>query len=292
MTTPEALAAAMQQRDADRILLGEMQQALRSELEKPPEQQNLDAVDELTAVICEMCGLEEAVTAHSEAGIETFRNKLNETNTVSTRNKPRLNIRWSRFGAVAASIAGALLVGGAATKMALGDRHFSDGISLTHGGIDITFSQSESVPDEEQPVQNDIEGIRAACESLGFTPLIPQYFPEGFFLEHTELLDDNPSFHSATFWWGGEKDKSQRITLQYTHYFDSGLPPKIGIPTDGYDLITTEIKGTTVYQVKENDYYNTTFCYDNTVYELFLKNVDTEICDQMLYSFFDSLTNS
>ena len=34
MTTPQALAAAMRRQDADRILLREMQQTLRSELEK------------------------------------------------------------------------------------------------------------------------------------------------------------------------------------------------------------------------------------------------------------------
>ena len=290
MTTPKALAAAMQQRDADRILLGEMQQALRSELEKPPEQQDLDAVDELSAAICEMCGLEEAVAAHSRAGIETFRKKLYEN--VSAGRKPRMTIRWSRFGAVAASVAGALLIGSAATKMALGDGLFSDGIKLNHGGIDITFSQTESVPEEERPLQNDNFGIRETCESIGFTPLIPQYIPEGFVFESSESYDEDPNVHDAMFLWGGEEDDEQRIALHMMHYFNNAVPRKIGIPTDGYNPVETEINGVTVYQIKENDYYDATFYYDDTVYVLFLKNVDTETCDQMLNSFFDSLTNS
>ena len=290
MTTPKALAAAMQQRDADRILLGEMQQALRSELEKPPEQQDLDAVDELTAVICEMCGLEEAVAAHSRAGIETFRNKLNET--VSEGRKPRLTIRWSRFGAVAASVAGALLIGSAATKMALGDGLFHNGIKLSHGGVEITFSQTDSVLEEERPLQNDSCGIRDVCESLGFSPLIPQYIPEGFVFEQPELSDENPNIHSAGFRWSGEEDEEQLIALHIMHYFNDAVTRKIGIPTDGYEPIETEINGITVYQIKENDYYDATFYYDDTTYVLFLQNVDTEICDRMLNSFFDNLTNS
>ena len=288
MTTPQALAAAMQRQDADRILLREMQETLRSELEKEPELQNLDTVDELTAVICEMCGLGQEVDAHTRAGLEAFRRHIAEP--VSPAVKQRMTIRWKRFAAVAASVAGALLIGNAASRMALGDSLLSAGAKLIHGGIDISFSDSGDVSEEVQPDQENAFGIREACESVGFSPLIPQYFPEGYEMVDSFVGDEDPDTQDVIFWFEAGDDK--HITLHYTHYSNDRIENQIGLPTADYELTETEINGITVFQVREDDFYDAAFRYDDTVYVLNLTNTDPEICDRMLYSFFDSMDNT
>ena len=293
MTTPKALSAAMQQCDADSILLREMQQMLRAELEKPPESQNLDAVDEMTAVICELCGLEQAVAAHSRSGLETFRTHITpndaatiyETKTATETEsvKPKRIFRWKKYAAIAASFAGALLIGNIATKGALGDNLLNTGAKLLHGSIEVTMSEpgneTEPLPDS----QADSYGIRDACQAAGFTALVPQYIP-GEMIVSDQMTNITDVKQDVIFWFTDKDDPDRTFTLHYTHYNDESADHVIDIPTQDYEVKETEINGVKIFQVIEDKYYTSTFRCQSTGYMIACTNIDRDECDRILRS--------
>lgn len=297
MTTPKALAAAMQRRDADSIMLREMQQMLRAELEKPPEAQNLDAVDELTAGICEICGLEQAVAEHSRKGLETFRTNITpqiaatdmeitrEPITVSV--KPKRFFRWKRLAALAASFAGALMIGNFATKGALGDNLLNTGARLIHGGVDFTMSEPENVTEELPDGIDDPYGIQSACNALGFSVLTPQYLPDGLTVSDYETRSSELS-EDVMFWFQNENDTEQTMFLHFKYLLNNSEDPVTGIPTKDYEPTEIEIKGIPINQVIDDDCYTSTFRWNDITYVVACKHLATEDCEQILQSFFDN----
>ena len=299
MTTPKALSAAMQQCDADSILLREMQQMLRAELEKPPETQDLDAVDEMTEVICELCGLEQAVTAHSRSGLETFRTNITPNNAATiyeTKSepitepvKPKRKIRWKKYAAIAASFACALLIGNIATKGALGDSLLSTGAKLIHGGIEITLSEPDSTAGmlDLPEAKTDPYGMQTACNAAGFTALMPQYLPENLTIEDqvTNCTDDQQD----VIFWFSEKDNPKRtIRLHFIHYANDSVVPPINIPTQDYEMSEKDINGIPVYQVIEDKYYTSTFHCQSTTYVITCTNIEQDECDRILCSYLEN----
>lgn len=292
MTNPKALADAMQQHDADSILLREMQQSLRAELAKPPESQNLDAIDELTAAICEMGGLEQSVAEHSAAGLEAFRKQLSGAQpespaapaiTVSGRAARRHQIRWQRFAALAASLAGALCIANFATRIALGTGIFTAGAQLFRGGIQLTMSDSEPIPAEEMPVQNDQRGMRSFCEKYGFSPLVPQYLPDDYEPTAEPRYDENEQEQDVYFWYG--KD-DEHLMIQFTHYTVDDPYTTFGIPTQEYSMTDRQIGCTTIHEVEEPDYYAAAFLSGGISYFVSGSNIRQEVCEQIVDSFF------
>ncbi len=300
MTTPKALAAAMQRRDADSMMLREMQRMLRAELEKPPETQDLDAVDELTAGICEICGLEQAVAEHSRKGLETFRKNITpqiaatttKTITETTAEpvaapaKLKRIFHWKRLAALAASFAGALMIGNFATKGALGDNLLNTGAKLLHGGVGFSMSEPESAADNVTVGLSDPYGIQEECSKAGFAALTPQYIPEDL-TNQTLEYEINEGMQEVFGRFTDEAEKSIFI-LHYSHYEDSSLIPEIKLPTQDYNPTVTEINGITVHQVIEDGYYSSTFLLHNTTYVLACKNIAHEECEKILQSFFDN----
>lgn len=296
MTTPKALAAAMQRRDADSMMLREMQQMLRAELEKPPETQDLDTVDELTAGICDICGLEQAVAEHSRKGLETFRKNITPQIAATTKEittepitvsvKPKRIFPWKRLAALAASFAGALMIGNFATKGALGDNLLNTGAKLLHGGVEFSMTEPESAVDDLPEGLSDPYGIQEECSKAGFTAMTPQYVPEelanlSFNRQSNEDMQD--------VWVRFSDDEDESIfTIHYTHYTNSSLIPDVGLPTQDYNPTVTEIDGITVHQIIEEDYYSSTFLLHNTTYVVACKNLPHEECEQILHSFFDN----
>ena len=303
MTTPKALAAAMQRRDADSILLREMQQMLRAELEKPPEAQDLDAVDEMTAAICELCGLEQAVAAHSRIGLETFRTHITPQIAATTTKTipettaepivvsvtPKRVLRWKKLAAVAASFAGAMLIGNIATKFALGDGLLTTGAKLMHGGIEFSMSEPEDAAEVLPENQNDPYGIQAECNSLGFNALTPQYIPEDLSdITHEYAYDE--SVQDVWYWFSNE-EAERRLSMHFMHYEDESMAPNNGIPTQGYETEELMINNIPVHQVSNDEYTTYTFRYQNTTYVVDCTNLEPDECEAILYSFFDDSTN-
>ncbi len=292
MTNPKALADAMHRHDADSMLLREMQQSLRTELAKPPELQNLDVIDELTAAICEMSGLEQSVASHSAAGLEAFRAKLTAAEpaaanapaiTVSGKAARRHSIRWQRFAALAASLTGALVIANFATRIALGTGLFTAGAQLFHGGIHLTMSGTDSIPTEEMPVQRDQYGMRAFCEQQGFSPLVPQYLPADYETTAEPRCEENDQEQDVFFWYG--KD-DEHLMIQFTHYTVDDPYTTIGIPTQEYSMTDRQIGCTTIHEVKEPDFYAAAFQSGDISYYVSGTNIRQEVCEQIVDSFF------
>lgn len=300
MTTPKALAAAMQRRDADSMLLREMQQMLRAELEKPPEAQNLDAVDELTAGICEICGLGQAVAEHSRTGLETFRTNI--TPQIAATNKeltaepvtvtaaPKRAIRWKRFAAVAASLAGALMIGNFATKGALGNTLLSTGAKLIHGGIEFTMTEPESAAENLPEGLSDPYGIQADCSAFGFSVLTPQYMPDGMKVVN-QMTNCSEESQDVLYWFANENDEEQTVFMQFTHNTAESSDPVMGIPTREYEMTETEICGIPIYQVIDDEYYTSTFRWHDTSYVIACAHLSQDDCEQILRSFFGTDDN-
>ena len=300
MTTPKALAAAMRRRDADSMMLREMQQMLRAELEKPPETQDLDAVDELTAGICEICGLEQAVAEHSRKGLETFRKNITPqiaanttTTTTDTIAEPvaapvRLKriFHWKRLAALAASFAGALMIGNFATKGALGDNLLNTGAKLLHGGVELSMTEPESAVDDLPEGLSDPYGIQEECSKAGFTAMTPQYIPEDL---TNVTFDREISAGIQDVWVRIADDADERIfSLHYMHYEDESQCPDVILPTQDYSPEVREINGISVHQVIEDDYVTSTFRYNNVNYTVDCANLTAEESEAILMSFFDN----
>ena len=297
MTTPKALAAAMQRRDADSMLLREMQQMLRAELEKPPEAQNLDAVDELTAGICEICGLEQAVAEHSRTGLETFRtnitpqiaatNKEITAEPVTVTARAKRFFHWKRFAAVAASLAGALMIGNFATKGALGNTLLSTGAKLIHGGIEVTMTEPESAADDLPDGLSDPYGIQADCNAFGFSVLTPQYMPDELKVVN-HMTNSTMESEDVMYWFANEDDEDQTVFIHFMHQLTEGVDPVMGIPTREYEMTETEIKGVPIYQVIDDEYYTFTFRWHDVSYVIACAHLSQDDCEQILRSFFDT----
>ena len=107
--TDQELAALMNQNNADREYLEELQEALRAERAKPAMQQNADEIRELTEAIALICGssqisaAETGTKAHTAAEAEAVKKPVRI---------PREPSRWARYASFAAAAAACLLVFG------------------------------------------------------------------------------------------------------------------------------------------------------------------------------------
>ncbi len=75
-----------------------------------------------------------------------------------------------------------------------------------------------------------------------------------------------------------------KLILSYEAYKNSDDIPPIGIPTDTYNLVETEINGQTVFILKEDGQFTATFLNNNIVYVITSNKLDYDECQKVVES--------
>ena len=133
--------------------------------------------------------------------------------------------------------------------------------------------------------QGDPYGIRAECEKHGFSPLVPQYRPEGYALIETAYKPTNiRQYVFFTF-----KNRKKIISMSYYYYPDSdNIQTKgWGFPSDTHNVSELVINGVTVTVSQEDLQYRAMFLLNNTIYSFGTKEIDYAEAEQILRSMFE-----
>ncbi len=72
--------------------------------------------------------------------------------------------------------------------------------------------------------------------------------------------------------------------MSYEAYENSDDIPPIGIPTDTYNLVETEINGQTSFVLKEDGQFTATFLNNNIVYVITSNKLDYDECQKVVES--------
>ena len=159
-------------RDADYRMLYDLRKMLEKEIQKPYEERNYELIDELTAAITD------ATIPQAEFEATIQREMMQQEKTIREESVHRAT-RF-RKPLVAACACLVLLIGlNAFSIHATGLNLLQLTYSLFNDNVQFHYPSSES--SNLQPIEsaNDPYGILSECEKNGFSPLVPQYLPEG-----------------------------------------------------------------------------------------------------------------
>ncbi len=247
------------------INIEELTKQLDRELAKP--NPDYDLVEELTAVIFEAKG-----KAVKEIDVQS------EIRTIKQKSIKHFKIpKW----AITVSAACIMLIGANTLSVAAwGTNIFSAIVQFTKGDLTIDLGKQEQTVISLPTSENDPYGIKAKCAEYDVYPITPYYLPEGF-----KLTDctENILSHSTDLRFFYENDNAKLI-LSYEAYKNSDDIPPIGIPTDTYNLVETEINGQTVFILKEDGQFTATFLNNNIVYVITSNKLDYDECQKVVES--------
>lgn len=243
----------------------ELEKQLDRELAKP--NPDYDLVDELTAAILEARGkVVKEIDVQSE--IRTIKQK-----SIKHFKCPK----WAITVSAACLV---LICANTVSVAAWGTNIFSAFVQFTKGDLTIDFSKQEqniiSLPTSE----NDPYGIKEKCAEYDIYPMIPYYLPDGFKLTD---FKENILSHSTDLRFFYKNDNAKLI-LSYEAYKNTDDIPPIGIPTDSYNLVETEINGQTVFILKEDSQFTATFLNNNIVYIITSNKLDYDECQKVVES--------
>lgn len=282
--TKDALIAAMRQREADRSMLLELQQALSAELQKPPNQQDLDAVDELTEIICSITGRDQDLETTAQNGLAKLQTRFSEESCTRSR-KPK--IRWTRYAAAAASVAGLVLAFHVVRDPARGTNPlFGDSI-LMKDGIKISVAENDSLSDEViTGGVDDPYGMRDVCTDYGIKDaVLPQYRPDNLVQCDVNHYEFNTS-KVLNIYYHDVEDEKKMVCFTIQKYDEDTPFEPIGIPTESYHYETEEIQGCQIQKVYDSFQNSAVFSIERNVYFLSTNEFSDEEFEEILQSFF------
>ena len=282
--TKDALIAAMRQREADRSMLLELQQALSAELQKPPNQQDLDAVDELTEIICRITGRDHDLETTAQNGLAKLQTRISEESCTRSR-KPK--IRWTRYAAAAASVAGLVLAFHVVCDPARGTNPlFGDSI-LMKDGIKISVAENDSLSDAIiTGGVNDPYGMRTVCTDYGIDDAVmPQYRPDNLEQYNVDYFETD-THSNLDIYFRDADDEKKTVCFTFQKYNDNTPFEPVGIPTASYHYETEEIQGCQIQKVYDSFQNSALFSIDQTIYFLTTSEYSDEEFEKILQSFF------
>ena len=277
--TKDALIAAMRQREADRSMLHELQQALSAELQKPPNQQDLDAVDELTEIICRITGRDHDLETTVQNGLAKLNSRISGERELSEESKRtrKPKIRWMRFAATAASIAGLVLAIHVVRDPARGTNPLLGNSILMKGGMKICAIENDSLSDAViTGGTDDPYEMRNVCTQYGFDDaVIPQYRPDNL-KQYIVNSYEMGSYTNLDIFYQDLEDAQKTVCFTIQKYDEGAAFQSIGIPTESYHYDTEEIydsfQNSAVFSIEQNVYFLSTSNFSDEEFEKILKS--------------------
>ncbi|MBQ6042210.1 MAG: DUF4367 domain-containing protein [Oscillospiraceae bacterium] len=287
--TKDALIAAMRQREADRSMLHELQQALSAELQKPPNQQDLDAVDELTEIICRITGRDHDLETTVQNGLAKLNSRISGESALSEESKRtrKPKIRWTRYAAAAASIAGLVLAIHVVCDPARGTNPLFGDSVLMKDGFKIYVTENDSLSDAviTGGVSDPYE-MRSVCTDYGIdNAVLPQYRPDNLVQYDVSHCEFGNSKVLNIYYHDVDNEKKQ-VCFTIQQYDDGAKFEPIGIPTESYHFDTEEIQGCQIQKVYDSFQNSAVFSIERNVYFLSTNEFSDEEFEKILRSFF------
>ena len=240
---------------------------------KPSGKRDYDKIAALTAELCEL-------SDGSGQTADDFKNqkrKLYKKVSEYDTKKNRASVKAFRKVIPILCTAAVMLAANCVSVMAWNMNVFSFVVELTRGGVSIDFSNEKdniTLPTSE----DDPYGIIAECAKYDIYTETPHYLPEGFELT---LSTNNVSDYSNDVKFVYTKGK-QSITFDVTRYW--GEVGQIGIPSDKYNIIETDVNGYPAVISKEDNQFTLACQIDKTVIFIFTQDVDYSECDKIVAS--------
>ena len=247
----------------------ELREMLDRELSKPDKQIDYGLVDRLTTSVLEAEGRKRlAVDVDDE--LDKFRNRVSE------RNRKFFLPKWAVSLSVACAV---LFCANCISVSAWSMNIFKALVDFVHGGVLIGFEDRQEESVIELPTsENDKYGMKGKCAEYGIEFETPHYIPDGFVLTTIDT-NCNDIGQSVRFIFENNKEN---FSIEYTKYFDE--IPKIGIPSDHYNISEIEVNGSPAVVSKEDDQY--TIIYQKNKKEFFMaaNKVHYEECNKIVDS--------
>lgn len=258
-----------QMSDLDREILSDLQKDLNEEMNKPAEERNESYIAELEEMIAQT--EEELIGASQKRSLDNIMKMLDEYE------EPKHIKLYKNLSIVAACLLVILGLNTASLKV-FGQNMFSAAYQLTKGGINISTNDS----DEMKTSESDPYGMKAKCAEHGFFPDTPSYIPEGFILDYV-AEESTDEFDIVYFYY---KKNSAILNIFFTSYKDSTVIPPIGLPTDTYNVTEENIENNTVYIIKEDGQFTSSYIEKRIKYVIYAEGMDYDECHKVLVSFF------
>lgn len=260
---------------ADKELTKKAFQQIKSELDretaKPAGRRNFGKIAALSDEICELADKAADVSEISD-GIDKLYNRIYEYE--KERKKPSGIIR--RIIPVVC-VAAVMIAANCFTVAAFGRNVFTVMIDFTMDGFSVDFAKKYEVI-ELPSTEDDPYGIIAECAKYDVYPETPFYLPEGYKLNLMTNHDDEFSSGAKFVFRKGRKS----IAMDFTRYWD--YVPKIGIPSDEYNITETTVNGHTAIISKEDNQFTLLYQIDKTVIMIFTQDVEYAECDKIVAS--------
>lgn len=273
----EELAAKMQDNDADRELLEELQETLQSECDKPIDERDFDLINEITTAITDITGANKLIQERKESEIARI---LRDAEQLKPKRR-MIQVRWL-FPIACAII---FLTSNILSYTVFGMNAFSAAMRITNGGIMISFKDSDA--DFQKDSDEYASEMLEICQKNGFTPLIPQYLPPEMKLDKeggiVDVLDKSTNIKF------GFSHKKQRITVTYFYSPEQSGDLEVGIPLHSYDYSTETICGINVnfFKVSNNE-FRAVFKDSHVIYTIWTDGIDELETRKILYSMFSN----
>ncbi len=151
-------------------------------------------------------------------------------------------------------------------------------IEFTKGGFAVDFGK----PKEEiylPTSEDDPYGFIAKLAEYDIEFETPHYIPEGFVLTEvsTNINEDVGNTVMFIFWNG-----TQNFSLCFSKYHNE--IPKIGIPSDHFNISETEVNGSSAIVSKEDNQYTIMYLKGKTEFFMFSVDVPYDECEKIVAS--------
>ena len=254
-------------------LLDSLRAELNAELGKKFSKRNFDRIEELTQSIRELTESKADIDKRTENGIAMLKEKIYENNAMKFNPKKTITGLCTCLAVIA--------VLNCISLSAWGTNLFSAVVSLNKDSISIDFGQKQHQEIINLPKSSDDPyGIKSRCAEYGLYPETPEYLPENFNLVNFETDQMEICTCIYFYYMNGKK----KINISYSEFYIDDIPP-VGIPADTHNLTEQQINNKTVYTLKEDNQFTSTYIIDNTIYLIYTDNVDYDEAEKILESF-------
>ena len=244
----------------------ELREMLDNEL-KPSSKIDYSLIDELTTAIIETNG-NERLTVDVDEKLRQFNSRINNHRRI-------LFPKW----AICLSAACVMLFCANCISVFAWDMNIiSVVVELTKGGFSVNFNEQ---PKEIvlSASEDDPYGFKAKLAEYDIEFETPHYIPDGFILTEIETNTNENYANTVRFIY---ENGRQNFSFTFTKFFDE--IPKIGVPSDHYNISETTVNGKPAIVSKEDNQYTITFINDKTSFFMFTQDVPYDECDKIVAS--------
>lgn len=272
----EELAAKMQDNDADRELLEELQETLQSECDKPIDERDFDLINEITTAITDITGANKLIQERKESEIARI---LRDAEQLKPKRR-MIQVRWL-FPIACAII---FLTSNILSYTVFGMNAFSAAMRITNGGILISFKDTDILSQENSDSYST--EMLEICQKNGFTPRIPRYIPPDLKPEEMKwgIVDSLEKSTNISF---GLAHKKEKLLIEFNYLLDPSVELEVGLPFHSYDYSTESICDVSInfFKVSDNE-FRAVFKDNQVIYSIWTDGMDELEARKILYSMF------